>query len=110
MIISSVCAFAASSTSGYCGNIRCTGSLSFGTNRATATTTAVSSSVACTASVTYKYQFGSMIYEESAENTYPSSSVTATAIAGLVPAQNISAIGTHYVYASGSTWYGYTSI
>lgn len=110
LAMSSVSIFAARSVTGYCGQIRCTGSVSFGTDSASATTSAQSSSVLCTAAVDYKYGFGTETYYVSSDNSYPSSSVTAYVSADHYSVRNLGAIGTHGVYSDSSSWYDVTSI
>lgn len=110
LALSSVNIFAAPSVTGYCGQIKCTGSVSFGTDSASATTSAASSSVLCTASVDYKYGFGTETYYVNSDNSYPSSSVTAYVRADHYSVRNLGAIGTHGVYAASSSWYDVSSI
>ncbi|WP_027628448.1 hypothetical protein [Ruminiclostridium cellobioparum] len=110
LAMSSFSIFAKSPVTGYCGQIKCTGSVSFGTDSASATTSAASSSVLCTASVEYKYGFNQDTYIVSSDNSYPSSSVTAYVNADHYSVRNLGAIGTHGVYAASSSWYDVSSI
>lgn len=110
LALTPICTFAASYVSGYCGQIMCYGGVYFGTDSASAYTNAYSSQVACTASVKYKYGFGTSEYVVSSNNTSPSSSVSAYVKANHYSVRNLGAIGTHGVYASNSSWYDTTSI
>ncbi len=108
--LSPISTFAASSVSGYCGLISCYGSVSFGTDSASAYTSASSSQVACTASVRYNYGWNQSTYIVSSNNSSPSSSVTANVNANHYSVRNLGAIGTHGVYSGASSWSDTTNI
>jgi uncharacterized membrane protein len=110
LIVSSVGVFAASTVSGYCGNYKCYGGISFGTNSASGYTSTAASSCASTVSITYRYKFGNTEYEVSGNGSDDSSYVSVTAHAKYVPCVNIRLKGYHRVIISGSSWYDYTNI
>ena len=110
LIVSSVGVFAASTVSGYCGNYKCYGGVSFGTNSASAYTSTAASSCASTVSVTYWYRFGNKEYKVSGNGSDDSSYVSVTAHANYVPCVHKRAEAKHKVIISGSMWYEDTSI
>lgn len=85
--------------SGYCD---------FGHNSGYATTTCTNSMAFLQADATYTYRFGRVNHESYNTASTSGYSISASAQAEYVPAENIHVLGWHYVELNNATWRVYT--
>lgn len=100
--------FAASSASGKVDGYNAYGNVSMGSSMASAQTRC-DVDAACIAEITYTYQFGPDVFEET-NSTSNLKSTSAVVYAEYKPAHNVRAAGAHEVYRNNDYWRGYTSV